>query len=193
MKKTLVIVILVAAGLFIASGINKIPTLDEKVNAAWSQVQNQYQRRADLVPNLVESVKGYAKHEKETLQNVIEARANATRVNLTVEQLNDPAMVKQFEQAQGQLSSALSRLLAVAENYPNLKANENFLALQSQLEGTENRITVARQDYISVVQEYNTTVRTFPGMIWAKLYGAKVKPNFTAITANAEQAPAVKF
>ena len=192
MKKILIIAV-VLIGIFIFTGVNKIPTIDEKVNAAWSQVQNQYQRRADLVPNLVESVKGYAKHEKDTLQGVIEARANATKVTLNVEQLNDPEMVKKFEAAQGNLSSALSRLMAVAENYPNLKANENFLALQSQLEGTENRITVARQDYIGVVQEYNTTVRTFPGIIWAKIYGAEPKANFAAITPNAETAPTVKF
>jgi LemA protein len=193
MKKFWIIGIVVLVAIFTIGGINKIPTLQEKVSAAWSQVQNQYQRRADLVPNLVETVKGYAKHEQQTLQGVIEARAEATKVTLTVDQLNDPAMVKKFEQAQGNLSSALSRLMAVAENYPNLKANENFLALQSQLEGTENRITVARQDYITVVQEYNTTVRTFPGMIWAAIYGAKAKPNFTATTAGAETAPAVKF
>ena len=192
MKKILIIGAVLIA-IFIFTGINKIPTIDEKVNAAWSQVQNQYQRRSDLIPNLVESVKGYANHEKSTLQGVIEARAEATKVTLNVDQLNDPEMVKKFEVAQGNLSSALSRLMAVAENYPNLKANENFLALQSQLEGTENRITVARQDYIGVVQEYNTTVRTFPGIIWAKIYGVEAKPNFAATTANAETAPVVKF
>ena len=193
MKKIWLFGILIVVVLFVISGINKIPTLDEKVTASWSQVQNEYQRRSDLIPNLVETVKGYAKHEQQTLEGVMQARAEATKVTLTVDQLNDPAMVKKFEQAQGNVSSALSRLMAVAENYPNLKANENFLALQSQLEGTENRITVARQDYINVVQEYNTTVRTFPGRIWAMIYGAKTKANFTATTAHAEQAPAVKF
>lgn len=193
MKKIWIFGIIAVIVLFMLSGINTIPTLEEKVNASWSQVQNQYQRRADLVPNLVETVKGYAKHEKETLQGVIEARAEATKVTLSVDQLNDPEMVKKFEAAQGNLSSALSRLMAVAENYPNLKANENFLALQSQLEGTENRITVARQDYITTVQEYNTRIRTFPGMIWAAIYGAKPKANFTATTPNAETAPQVKF
>ncbi len=191
MKWILIIAAIVAV--FVFTGINKIPALDEKVNASWAQVQNQYQRRADLVPNLVNTVKGYAKHEKSTLTEVIQARAEATKVTLSVEQLNDPEMVRKFETAQGNLSSALSRLMAVAESYPNLKANENFLSLQSQLEGTENRITVARQDYIATVQEYNTTVRTFPGLIWAKIYGAKAKPVFTATAENADKAPAVEF
>ncbi len=178
--------------LFVVSGMNTIPTLDEKVKASWSQVENQYQRRMDLIPNLVKTVKGYATHESSTLTAVTEARANATKVTLTVDQLNDPAAIAKFEQAQGQLSSALSRLLAVSENYPNLKADQNFLALQSQLEGTENRISVARRDYIETVQQYNTTVRTFPGILWAKIYGAQPKPNFTA-TADAEKAPEVNF
>src|SRR5262249_19800011 len=152
-------------------GLNAVPTLEEKVNAAWAEVQNQYKRRADLIPNLVETVKGYATHEKDTLTQVIEARAKATSVTLSPEMLSDPEAVKHFEQSQGELSSALSRLMAVAENYPDLKANQNFIALQSQLEGTENRITVARRDYIQVVQEYNTYVRTFPGRLWAWIYG----------------------
>lgn len=188
-----IIGIIAVVAIFAFTGINKIPTLEEQVNASWSQVQNQYQRRSDLVPNLVATVKGYATHEKETLEGVIQARAEATKVTLNVDQLNDPEAVKRFEQAQGNLSSALSRLMAVAENYPNLKANENFLALQSQLEGTENRITVARQDYITTVQKYNTTIRTFPGLIWAKIYGAEPKQNFTATTLGAETAPVVKF
>ena len=177
---------------FVISGINTIPTLDEKVTANWSQVQNQYQRRMDLIPNLVNTVKGYAAHENETLKAVTDARANATKVTINAGDLNDPASIERFEKTQGQLSSALSRLLAVSENYPNLKADQNFLALQSQLEGTENRITVARMDYIQSVQQYNVTIRTFPGMIWAKVYGATVKSNFTAINGS-EKAPEVKF
>ena len=177
---------------FFLSGINTIPTLDEKVKASWSEVENQYQRRMDLIPNLVRTVKGYADHEHKTLQDVITARANATKVTITPETINDPAALAKFEQAQGALSSALSRLMAVSENYPNLKADQNFLALQSQLEGTENRITVARRDYINTVLQYNTTIRTFPGVIWAKFYGAKEKPNFTA-TTGADKAPEVQF
>lgn len=178
--------------LFVISGINSIPRLDEKVTASWSQVQNQYQRRMDLIPNLVNTVKGYAKHESSTFQAVTDARANATKVTINANDLNDPAAIAKFEQVQGQLSSALSKLLAVSENYPNLKADQNFLALQSQLEGTENRISVARRDYIESVQQYNTNIRTFPGMLWARIYDAKTKANFTA-TTGAEQAPAVKF
>lgn len=178
--------------LFVISGINSIPRLDEKVTASWAQVENQYQRRMDLVPNLVSTVKGYAKHESETLKAVTDARANATKVVITADNLNDPAAIARFEKAQGELSSALSRLLAVSESYPNLKADQNFLALQSQLEGTENRIAVARMDYIQTVQQYNTTVRTFPGLIWAKIYGAQPKLSFNA-AGGAEKAPEVKF
>lgn len=167
--------------------------MDEKVNASWAQVQSQYQRRMDLIPNLVNTVKGYATHEQETLEGVTNARANATKVTINAgDVLNDPEAMKKFEQAQGELSSALSRLLAVSENYPNLKANENFMALQSQLEGTENRIAIARKDYIETVQQYNTMVRTFPGRIWAWIYGAHAKPSFTAAT-DADKAPVVKF
>jgi LemA protein len=173
-------------------GVNTIPTLEEQVNASWAEVQNQYKRRADLIPNLVETVKGYASHERETLTAVIEARAKATSVTLSPEMLSDPEAVKRFEQSQGALTSALSRLLAVAENYPDLKANQNFIALQSQLEGTENRITIARRDYIEAVQAYNTFVRTFPGRLWAWIYGAKPKQTFTA-PEGAENAPSVKF
>ena len=183
---------LAVVALFIFSGINIIPSLDEKVKASWAEVQNQYQRRTDLIPNLVETVKGYANFEQKTLTDVIEARANATKVTLTTDQLSDPEAVKKFEQAQGNVGSALSRLMVVVEKYPDLKANQNFLALQSQLEGTENRITIARKDYIDTVQQYNTTVRTFPGVIWAKIYGAKAKATFTA-TEGAEKPPAVKF
>ncbi|MDD4615851.1 MAG: LemA family protein [Alphaproteobacteria bacterium] len=187
-----IIGILVLLALFIVSGINVIPSLDEKVNASWSQVQNQYQRRMDLIPNLVETVKGYANFEQKTLTDVIQARANATKITLTPEMLSDPQAVKRFEDAQGTLSGALSRLMVVAERYPDLKANQNFLALQSQLEGTENRISIARKDYIATVQEYNTTVRTFPGRIWAWIYGATPKQTFTA-AEGAERPPAVKF
>ena len=178
--------------IFILSGINTIPTKDERVTATWSQVENQYQRRMDLIPNLVETVKGSADFEKSTLTAVIEARANATKVTLSPEMLTNPEAVKKFEQAQGGLSSALSRLMVVSEQYPALKANQNFITLQSQLEGTENRIAVARKDFIEAVQSYNTTVRTFPGMIWAAIYGAKPKANFSA-TDGAEKPPAVKF
>jgi LemA protein len=190
--RTWIIGLVVLLALFVVSGINTIPALDEKVNAAWAQVQNQYQRRMDLIPNLVETVKGYANFEQKTLTDVINARANATRVNLTTEDLSNPEAVRRFEQAQGNLSSALSRLMVVAEQYPDLKANQNFLALQSQLEGTENRITIARKDYIDTVQVYNTTVRTFPGRIWAWIYGASAKQPFTA-AEGAERPPAVKF
>lgn len=191
-KKLILWGALAAIALFVFSGINTIPRMDEKVKASWSQVENQYKRRMDLIPNLVASVKGYASHESKTLTDVIQARANATKVTITADSLNDPEAFKKYEAAQGQLSSALSRLMVVAEKYPDLKANQNFLALQSQLEGTENRISVARKDYIDTVQEYNTTVRTFPGVIWAMIYGAKVKPNFAA-EAGAETAPKVEF
>ncbi len=194
MKRTwiVVLVVLLLVGAYAIVGLNKIPRLDEKVKAAWMQVQNQYQRRMDLIPNLVNTVKGYANFEKQTLTDVINARANATKVTISPEMLNDPAAVQKFEQAQNALSSTLSRLMVVAEKYPDLKANQNFLALQSQLEGTENRIAIARKDYIDTVQEYNTTIRTFPGILWAKLSGAQIKASFTA-TAGAEQAPQVSF
>ena len=187
-----IIIALAVVGLFIFSGINTIPRLDEQVNASWAEVQNQYQRRVDLIPNLVETVKGYANFEQKTLTDVIAARASATKVTLNADQLSDPDAVKKFEAAQGNLSSALSRLMVVVEKYPDLKADQNFLALQSQLEGTENRIAIARRDYIGNVQQYNTTVRTFPGMIWAGIYGAKPKETFTA-TEGADKPPAVKF
>jgi LemA protein len=186
------VAVLAIVGLFIFSGVNAIPTLDEKVNASWAEVQNQYQRRMDLIPNLVETVKGYANFEQKTLTDVIEARANATKVTISADALSNPEAFRNYEQAQGALSSALSRLMAVSERYPDLKANQNFLDLQSQLEGTENRISVARRDYILDVQAYNTQVRTFPGVIWAKFYGAKPKAEFSAPKAAATP-PAVKF
>lgn len=176
-------------------GINNIPTFDEQVKSAWGQVENQYQRRADLVPNLVETVKGFAAQEKETLTAVVEARAKASSIQLNTDDLNDPQKMQQFEQAQGQLSSALSRLMVVVERYPELKSNQNFLALQSQLEGTENRIAVARRDYIQAVEKYNTEIRTFPGRIWHSLMYSEleIRENFEATTENAEQAPQVQF
>jgi len=175
-------------------GYNTIPTAEENAKAAWSEVLNQYQRRADLIPNLVETVKGYASHEKDTLDAVVEARAKATQVTVTPETLNDPEAFKKFQDSQAGLTSALSRLLAVAENYPDLKANQNFLALQAQLEGTENRIAVARRDYIQAVRDYNLTLRTFPSVIWASLWFRGNQPfaNFT-IDEDKLQVPKVNF
>src|SRR5262245_59427573 len=174
-------------------GVNTIPTLEEQAKGRWSDVQNQYQRRADLIPNLVETVKGYARQEQETLTRVIEARAKATSIKVDASTVTDPAKFKEFQDAQNQLSSALGRLIAVSEAYPDLKSNQNFLALQSQLEGTENRIAVSRRDYVNAVQAYNTEVRTFPGMIGARLFwGAKPMAEFAA-TAGSETAPTVKF
>jgi LemA protein len=177
-----------------ACGYNTIPTLEEQAKARWGDVQNQYQRRADLIPNLVATVQGYAKQEKEVLTAVIEARAKATQVKIDVSQLTDPDKLKQFQDAQNQLSGALGRLLAISENYPDLKSNANFLALQSQLEGTENRIAVARRDYIEAVRTFNTALRTFPTLIWAKTVfsGSKPMAEFTA-SENAQSPPQVKF
>jgi LemA protein len=160
-------------------GYNKLQQLDEQTKSAWAEVLNQYQRRADLVPNLVNTVKGYAEHESEVLLGVTEARAKVGSINVTPDMVNDAGKLQQFAQAQGELSSALSRLLVVTENYPNLKADTLFRDLQAQLEGTENRITVARNRYITSVQEYNTTVRSFPVNLTAKMFGAAVKPTFT--------------
>jgi LemA protein len=175
-------------------GVNDVPRLDEQVKAAWSQVQNQYQRRADLIPNLVETVKGYAAHEHDTLTAVIEARAKATSTTLPANITEDPEAFKKYQEAQANLSGALGRLMVVAEQYPNLKADQVFISLQSQLEGTENRIAVARKDYIDAVQRYNTLLRTVPSRwIAAVLYpDAKVKETFTSTEA-AQQAPSVKF
>lgn len=176
-------------------GINNIPSYDEQVKSAWAQVENQYQRRADLIPNLVETVKGYARQEQDTLTAVIEARAKATSIQVDASTLDDPQRMQQFEQAQAQLTGALSRLMMVSERYPDLKSNQNFLALQSQLEGTENRIAVARRDFIAAVERYNTEIRTFPGRIWHTLmYGdMPIRENFKATATDAEQAPEVKF
>ena len=171
---------LVGIGLALAAcGYNTIPTLEEEAKARWAEVENQYQRRADLIPNLVATVQGYAAQEKNVLTAVVEARAKATQVKVDASQLTDPDKVKAFENAQNQLSGALGRLLAVVENYPDLKSNANFLALQSQLEGTENRITVARNRYIQAVQTFNTTIRSFPGNLTAMVFGYKTKPNFS--------------
>ncbi|MDN5849380.1 MAG: LemA family protein [Nitrococcus sp.] len=176
-------------------GINNIPTYDEQVKSAWSQVQNQYQRRADLVPNLVQTVKGFAKQERETLTAVVEARAKATSIQVDASIVDDPQKLQQFQQVQSQLTGALSRLMAVSERYPELKSNQNFLALQSQLEGTENRIAVARRDFILAVNRYNTELRTFPGRIWHSLLYSDLplRENFEATADNADQAPQVNF
>jgi LemA protein len=171
---------------------NKLVALDEGVNSSWSQVQNQYQRRFDLIPNLVETVKGYATHEKETLENVIEARAKVGQMVISPDVLKNPQAFQMFEKAQGELTSALSRLMVVSENYPNLKANENFLQLQQQLEGTENRIAVERRHFNEVVQVYNTTIKTIPASVVAGIGGFVPKAYFQAQTG-AESAPKVKF
>jgi LemA protein len=163
-----VLLLVAAAALLSGCGVNAIPSYEEQAKAAWSQVLNQYQRRADLIPNLVETVKAAASHERETLEAVVNARAKATRP-IPADILTNPEAMQQFQQSQGELSSALSRLMVIVEQYPNLKANENFLTLQSQLEGTENRISVARRDYIDAVRQYNTELRTIPGRWWAAL------------------------
>ena len=175
-------------------GVNNIPTYDEQAKAKWADVNNQYQRRADLIPNLVETVRGYARQERETLEAVVNARAKATSIQVTPDIVNDPAKFKQFQEAQSQLSGALGRLIAVSENYPDLKSNQNFLALQSQLEGTENRISVARRDYIESVRVFNTELRTFPGVLWASTLYRSHKPMETfTVAEDARRPPNVKF
>ena len=177
-----------------ACGYNQFQQQDEAVKAAWSEVINQYQRRADLIPNLVNTVKGYAAHEKETLEAVTQARSRATSFQITPEVLDNPEAFQRFQQAQGELSSALSRLMAVAENYPQLKADANFRELQAQLEGTENRITVARQRYINAVRDYNVLARSFPTNLTAMMFGYEVKPNFSVENERAiSNAPTVDF
>jgi LemA protein len=177
-----------------ACGYNQFQSSDEQVKAAWGEVVNQYQRRADLIPNLVNTVKGYASHEKDTLEAVTRARANATSFQITPDVLNNPQAFQKFQQVQGELSSALSRLMAVSEAYPNLKADANFRDLQSQLEGTENRITVARQRYITAVQQYNVLARSFPTNLTAKMFGYAVKPSFMVENEKAiSTAPKVDF
>ena len=175
-------------------GYNKFQSQDEQVKAAWSEVLSQYQRRADLIPNLVETVKGFAQQERDVLLGVTEARSKVGSIQATPELINDPAAFQKFQAAQGELTSALSRLMVVVEMYPDLKSDQNFRDLQSQLEGTENRITVARNRYIQAVQDYNVTVRSFPSNLTAKIFGFQVKPNFTV--ANEQQistAPTVSF
>ena len=175
-------------------GYNRLQQQDESVKAAWSEVVNQYQRRADLIPNLVNTVKGYAAQEQKVLIGVTEARSRATSIQVTPEVLNNPEQFQKYQAAQGELTQALSRLLAISENYPQLKSDQNFRDLQAQLEGTENRITVARNRYIQAVQDYNVTVRSFPVNLTAKVFGFQVKPNFTV--ANEQQiatAPTVSF
>ena len=187
-------VAVLASGLAGCGAINRVPTLEEGAKSSWSEVQNQYQRRADLIPNLVETVKGYAKQEQDTLTKVTEARARATSVQVDASTVTDPAKFKQFQDAQNQLSGALGRLLASVEAYPDLKSNQNFLALQSQLEGTENRIAVARRDYIGAVQAYNTEIRTIPGRWIAAWFYPESKPMQTfAATPEADRPPTVKF
>jgi len=174
-------------------GLNSVPTAEEQVNASWGNLQSEYQRRADLVPNLVATVKGYAQQEKSVLTDVTNARARATSIQLNANDLSDPAKVKQFQDAQNQLGGSLGRLLATFEAYPDLKSNQNFLTLQAQLEGTENSILVARRDYNESVRKYNTRIRTFPDAIGAKVfYGAKAKVPFEA-AAGAQTAPKVDF
>ncbi|MCR4941515.1 MAG: LemA family protein [Campylobacter sp.] len=186
--------IIAVLAIFVISVYNKFPTLDENVSEKWSQVQNQYKRRADLIPNLVSTVKGYAAHEKEVFTQVTEARSKVSSINIDANSLDDAKKLGEFMQAQNELGSALSRLIAVSEAYPDLKANQNFLSLQSQLEGTENRIAVARKDFISAVKEYNIALRTFPSNIVAKIFhpSLKIKANFEASEAE-NQVPAVNF
>jgi LemA protein len=189
-----VVCILLASSLLAGCGINTIPTLQEQAKAAWSEVLNQYQRRADLIPNLVETVKGFAEQESKVLTDVVEARAKATQVQLPSDILNNPEAFQKFQEAQNNLSGALGRLLVVVERYPDLKSNQNFLALQSQLEGTENRIGIARRDYITAVRDYNTELRTIPGRWWRALLYPDAEPmqNFTVAEGTTE-VPEVKF
>ncbi len=192
-KLSTILVMTLALGLG-GCGYNTFQTTDEQVKAGWAEVVNQYQRRADLIPNLVSTVKGEAKFEQDTLTKVIEARAKATSIQATPELINDPAAFQKFQQAQGELTGALSRLMVVSENYPNLRANQGFRDLQAQLEGTENRITVARNRYILSVQDYNVTVRSFPSNLTAMVFGYKQKANFTVENEKeAARPPSVSF
>lgn len=186
-----VILLIIIVYVSLKNSYNSMVSLDEQVKAQWSQVENVYQRRADLIPNLVNTVKGYASHEQETLTGVIEARSKATAVTIDPTNLNEQTM-QQFQASQGQLTQALSRLMVVVEQYPNLKANQNFLDLQAQLEGTENRIATERRTYNEVVRNYNTTIRSFPRNIFAGMFGFQPRPNFTA-DAGASKAPDVNF
>lgn len=194
-RKISVAAFIVSVSLGLAGcGINAIPTYEEQAKAKWSQVLNQYQRRAELIPNLIETVKGFAAQEKDVLTSVVEARAKATQTKLPADILSNPGAFKAFQQNQGALSGALSRLMVVVERYPDIKSNQNFLALQSQLEGTENRISVARRDYIEAVRLYNTELKTFPGRLWASFMYSSNKPmaNFT-IEDEKKAVPQVKF
>lgn len=191
---TKVIALLLLVGALSGCGINNIPTYDEAVKAGWSEVQNQYKRRSDLIPNLIETVKGFAAHEKDVLTSVVEARANASKMEINADTLNNPEAFKAFQANQDALSGALSKLMVVVERYPELKSNENFLALQSQLEGTENRIAVARRDYIKTVQTYNTELRTIPGKWWHSLMYSDALPAETfSVSEEETQNPEVKF
>jgi LemA protein len=189
------LIALIALALPLAGcGINTIPTREEQAKAAWGEVQNQYQRRSDLIPNLVATVQGYAQQEKAVLVQVTQARAQATHVSVDASTVTDPAKFAQYQQAQNQLSGVLGHLLSISERYPDLKSNQNFLALQSQLEGTENRIAIARRDYNDAVRQYNTELKTFPGVIWAgTLYSADKPMQSFAATSEAQAAPKVSF
>jgi len=194
MRQLRLVFLLVVLSLLSGCGYNAIQSKDEAIKGAWSEVVNQYQRRADLVPNLVNTVKGYATHEEEVFTKVTEARANVGKVTINADQLDDAVALQKFQAAQGELSSALSRLLVVTENYPNLKSDQSFRDLQAQLEGTENRITVARGRYIQLVQDYNTYIRSFPQNLVAKMFGYQPKPNFTVENeAQIQQPPSVDF
>jgi LemA protein len=188
-------IVVVVLGLSVAScGVNNIPTYEETSKAKWAEVENQYQRRSELIPNLVETVKGYAKQEREVLEAVTEARSRATAIQATPDLVNNPEAFRKFQEAQAQLSGALGRLLVASERYPELKSNQNFLALQAQLEGTENRLAVARRDYIEAVRIYNTELRTFPGVIWAKTFysGSTPMAEFS-VAEDVRRNPQVKF
>lgn len=191
MRKLWILTLVAVAAILPGCGYNTLVTQQEAVNSSWSNVETQYQRRADLIPNLVETVKGYASHEQQTLSQVVEARAKATQMTVQADQLTPEALSK-YNEAQGQMGAALGRLLMLQENYPDLKANQNFLELQAQLEGTENRINVARRDFNTAAQAYNTSRRHFPRNIIASIFGFKEKPYFEA-AAGAETAPTVKF
>ncbi len=193
MKNYKIIYILTLFPLFMNCGYNSIVSLDEEVNSSWSEVLNQYKRRYDLVPSLVQTVKGYASHEKEVLESVSEARARMGSIQATPELIKDPALFQKFTKAQSDLGSAISRLLVVTENYPNLKADASFQGLMSQLEGTENRIAVARGRYIEKVKEYNTTIRQFPNNLTAKMFSFETKPNFSLENPQEMTAPKVEF
>ncbi|MEQ1367821.1 LemA family protein [Acinetobacter schindleri] len=192
LKQSLIALMLASTLTLSGCGYNTLQVKDEAVTAAWSEVQNQYQRRADLVPNLVNVVKGYASHEEQVLTEVTQARANVAGLKVDREVLEDPELFQRYQEAQAQMTSALSRLLAVTENYPDLKANQQFRDLQVQLEGTENRIAVARNRYITTVQDFNSYARQFPQVMTAKVIGMDTKPNFSA-EQSAQKAPTVSF